>query len=132
MPITIQALTAETLAQLNATTIDDFIKYLPNVTQASNGPGQTNIYMRGLSVGSGGTEGSGAIGTFPNVAVYLDDQSAQLPKIPSTPLSYGDAWPLLEHLSGPESPRDYIGRENFQSGVDARHLHRLFVELIDE
>ena len=79
VPITMQALTAETLAQLNATTIDDFIKYLPNVTQASNGPGQTNIYMRGLSIGSGGTEGSGAIGTFPNVAVYLDDQSAQLP-----------------------------------------------------
>jgi iron complex outermembrane receptor protein len=79
VPITMQALTADTLSQLNATTIDDFIKYLPNVTQASNGPGQTNIYMRGLSVGSGGTEGSGAIGTFPNVAVYLDDQSAQLP-----------------------------------------------------
>ena len=79
VPITMQALTAETLTQLNATTFDDFIKYLPNVTQASNGPGQTNIYMRGLSIGSGGTEGSGAIGTFPNVAVYLDDQSAQLP-----------------------------------------------------
>ncbi len=79
VPITIQALTAETLNQLNATTIDDFIKYLPNVSQASNGPGQTNIYMRGLSIGSGGTEGSGAIGTFPNVAVYLDEQSAQLP-----------------------------------------------------
>src|ERR1700722_16501434 len=79
VPITMQALTAETLTQLNATTLDDFIRYLPNVTQASNGPGQTNIYMRGLSIGSGGTEGSGAIGTFPNVAVYLDDQSAQLP-----------------------------------------------------
>jgi N-acetylated-alpha-linked acidic dipeptidase len=37
------------------------------------------------------------------------DQSGQLPKIPSTPLSYGDAWPILEHLAGPESPRDWQG-----------------------
>lgn len=79
VPITIQALTSETLSQLNATTIDDFIKYLPNVTRSTNGPGQGNLYMRGLSIGSGGTEGSGTNGSFPNVAIYLDDQSAQIP-----------------------------------------------------
>src|SRR5579885_557214 len=37
------------------------------------------------------------------------EQSAQLPKIPSTPLSYGDAWPILEHLGGPDSPREWQG-----------------------
>ncbi len=37
------------------------------------------------------------------------EQSAQLPKIPTTPLSYGDAWPILEHLGGPDSPRDWQG-----------------------
>ena len=37
------------------------------------------------------------------------EQSAQMPKIPSTPLSYADAWPILEHLKGPESPRDWQG-----------------------
>jgi N-acetylated-alpha-linked acidic dipeptidase len=37
------------------------------------------------------------------------EQSAQLPKIPTTPLSYADAWPILEHLTGPESPRDWQG-----------------------
>src|SRR5271154_6373552 len=37
------------------------------------------------------------------------DQSAQLPKIPTTPLSYADAWPILEHLGGPDSPRDWQG-----------------------
>ena len=37
------------------------------------------------------------------------DQSAQLPKIPSNPLSYRDAWPILEHLGGPESPREWQG-----------------------
>jgi iron complex outermembrane recepter protein len=79
VPITIQALTAETLTQLSVTTFDDFIKYLPNVTQASNGPGQSYIYMRGLSVGSQGSQGLGSTGQIPNVAVYLDDQSASLP-----------------------------------------------------
>src|SRR6202049_3437067 len=83
VPITIQAMTSETLKQLNVTTLDDFIKYLPNVTQQSNGPGQSNIFMRGLSVGAGGSNGgsqaSGTQGQIPNVAVYLDDQSASLP-----------------------------------------------------
>src|SRR5579863_2621884 len=50
VPITIQALTAETLTQLNVATLDDFIKYLPNVTNQGNGPAQGNIAMRGLSV----------------------------------------------------------------------------------
>jgi iron complex outermembrane recepter protein len=83
VPITIQAMTGETLKQLNVTTLDDFIKYLPNVTQQSNGPAQSNLFMRGLSVGAGGSNGgsqaSGTQGQIPNVAVYLDDQSTALP-----------------------------------------------------
>src|SRR6202795_192323 len=79
VPITIQALTAETLTQLNVVTFDDFVRYLPNVTTASSGPGQGAIYMRGLSTTLPGTQGSGGIGSFPNVAVYLDDQSGALP-----------------------------------------------------
>ena len=79
VPIAIQALTGETLQQLSVENFDDVIKYLPNVTMASNGPGQGNIYMRGLSVGPGTIQGGGGVGDFPNVAVYLDDQSAQVP-----------------------------------------------------
>ncbi|MGO9995598.1 MAG: TonB-dependent receptor [Steroidobacteraceae bacterium] len=79
VPITIQALTADTLKELSVTTLDDFIKYLPNVTQASGGPGQSDIFMRGLSIGATGNQGSGTTGQIPNVAVYLDDQSASLP-----------------------------------------------------
>jgi iron complex outermembrane receptor protein len=80
VPITIQALTAETLTQLAVSTFDDFVKYLPNVTAASNGPGQGNIYMRGLSAaGVSGNQGAGVVGPFPNVAVYLDEQSGQVP-----------------------------------------------------
>jgi N-acetylated-alpha-linked acidic dipeptidase len=36
-------------------------------------------------------------------------QSEQLPKIPVTPLSYEDASPILEHLDGPQSPREWQG-----------------------
>jgi len=79
VPITIQALTGEALKELSVTTFDDYVRYLPNVSVASNGPGQGNIYMRGLSVGAAGSQSSGSIGGFPNVAIYLDDQSGQLP-----------------------------------------------------
>ncbi len=79
VPIQIQALTGATLTQLNVTTFDEFVKYLPNVSSATNGPGQGVIFMRGLATSSTPTEGSSGIGSFPNVAVYLDDQSGQLP-----------------------------------------------------
>ena len=48
VPVTIQVLTGDTMAQLNVATFQDFLKYLPNVTAAGNGPGQSNIFMRGL------------------------------------------------------------------------------------
>jgi len=79
VPISMQALTGKTLQQLNISTFDDYIKYLPNVTSANNGPGQNEIFMRGLSAGSQPSQGSGSTGLWPNVAIYLDNQSGQLP-----------------------------------------------------
>jgi N-acetylated-alpha-linked acidic dipeptidase len=35
--------------------------------------------------------------------------SEQMPKIPVTPLCYADASPILEHLGGPASPREWQG-----------------------
>src|ERR1700704_3772452 len=79
VPITIQALTGETIKQLNVSTLNDYVKFLPNVTVANQGPGNGLIYMRGLATTEDGPQSSGATGSFPNVAVYLDEQSAQLP-----------------------------------------------------
>jgi len=79
VPITIQAITGDQLGQLSVTTFDDVIKLLPNVTFSANGPGQRNIYMRGLSVGFAGSQSSASINPFPNVATYLDDQSLTFP-----------------------------------------------------
>lgn len=79
VPIQITALTSETLSQLSITTFEDYLKFLPNVSASTHGPGQGQIYMRGLASTEDGNQSTGATGSFPNVAVYLDDQSAQLP-----------------------------------------------------
>jgi iron complex outermembrane receptor protein len=79
VPIAITALTSATLSELNVQTLEDFVKYLPNVSTAGVAPGQDEIYMRGLATTHQGTQVVGGTGTFPNVAVYLDDQSVQLP-----------------------------------------------------
>lgn len=55
------------------------------------------------------TPGFASIPSLPDSKRVPPQQSAQLPKIPTTPLSYADAWPILEHLEGPASPRDWQG-----------------------
>jgi len=79
VPMTLQALSGDALSKLNVTTFNDLLKYTPNVTFSSNGPGQGAIFMRGLSAGFAGNQSSATIAPFPNVALYLDDQSMQFP-----------------------------------------------------
>ena len=79
VPMTIQALTGRTLSVLNITTFDTLLKYTPNISYGNNGAGQGEIYMRGLSAGFRGNQSSATVGNFPNVAIYLDDQSMQFP-----------------------------------------------------
>lgn len=55
------------------------------------------------------TPGIASVPSLPESQRISPQESPQVPKIPSTPLSYHDAWPLLEHLAGPESPRDWQG-----------------------
>ncbi len=79
VPMTVQAITGASLANMDITTLDSVLKLLPNVTYGNNGPGQGNIFMRGLSAGFAGDQSSATAGNFPNVAIYLDDQSMQFP-----------------------------------------------------
>jgi N-acetylated-alpha-linked acidic dipeptidase len=55
------------------------------------------------------TPGIASVPSLPDSKRISPDQSAQLPKIPVTPLSYHDAWPILQHLAGPDSPREWQG-----------------------
>ncbi len=109
VPITIQALTGAELAKLNATTFDDFVTFLPGVTAHGVGPGQNNIYVRGLATAQGEIQGSGIVGPFPNVAVYLDEQSVQLP---SRNLDiYAADLDRIEILEGPQGTLFGAGAE---------------------
>jgi len=55
------------------------------------------------------TPGVASVPSLPDSKRTPPEQSAQLPKIPTTPISYADAWPILERLGGPASPRDWQG-----------------------
>jgi iron complex outermembrane receptor protein len=79
VPITVQVLSGEQLGELSLNTFNDVIKYTPNVTYSGNGPGTGNIFMRGLSSGGSGNQSQSTTAPFPNVALYLDDQSMQFP-----------------------------------------------------
>jgi N-acetylated-alpha-linked acidic dipeptidase len=48
-----------------------------------------------------------------------------LPRIPTTPLSYKDAAPILKHLKGPRAPRDWRGGPPFFSLVKLEMDYRL-------
>ena len=67
--VSIDALDTRTLAQHQVNDFTDFVKLTPAVNFQTYGPGQTSIYMRGIS--SGGVE-NGA-GPLPSVGTYLDE-----------------------------------------------------------
>jgi iron complex outermembrane receptor protein len=109
VPITIQVLTGATLSNLNATTLDDFVGYLPGVTAHGVGPAQNTIYVRGLGTTEFPNQGAGTSGVLPNVAIYLDEQSAQLP---SRNLDiYAVDLERIEVLAGPQGTLFGAGAE---------------------
>ena len=55
------------------------------------------------------TPGTASLPSLPDDKRIKPEESAALAKIPSTPISYADAGPILEHLGGAESPRDWQG-----------------------
>ena len=79
IPVTVTALTEETLREMNVSNFDEYIEYLPNVTSGGRGPGQSTIFIRGLAVDPVNVFLSAAQGSSPNVALYLDEQPVQVP-----------------------------------------------------
>jgi N-acetylated-alpha-linked acidic dipeptidase len=55
------------------------------------------------------TPGVASVPSLPESQRISPQDSAELPKIPVTPLSYHDVWPVLQHLRGPDSPREWQG-----------------------
>jgi len=79
VPITVQAISGQQLEQLNVVSFNDLLKYTPNVSYSGNGPGTGNIFMRGLGGVGSGNQSQSTTAPFPNVALYLDEQSMQFP-----------------------------------------------------
>jgi iron complex outermembrane receptor protein len=79
VPIAVQALSGDTLTQLGVANFDKMIEYLPNVRTGGRGPGQSQIYIRGLSTDTQSILVAGSAGVNPNVALYLDDASVSVP-----------------------------------------------------
>ena len=49
IPVAVQAVNGETMEQLGISTFDEYIKFLPNVTQQGRGPGLNEIFIRGVA-----------------------------------------------------------------------------------
>ena len=79
IPLAIQAMDAQALEELNIGNFDDYVRYVPNLTVGSRGPGQATMYIRGMAVEPIAVMLSGAQGTTPNVALYLDEQPVTAP-----------------------------------------------------
>jgi outer membrane receptor protein involved in Fe transport len=69
VPISLQALSTETLAQHQVSNLDDYTKLLPSVSFQTYGPSQSDISIRGVSTGGINLPG----GSLPTVGVYVDE-----------------------------------------------------------
>jgi len=74
VPVSVTALNGEALEQLNVTSFDDYVKYLPNVSKGGRGPGQNEIYIRGMASDASTISVAEAQGSAPTVALYVDEQ----------------------------------------------------------
>src|ERR1700675_4194568 len=54
VPISLQVLGGEKLEQLQVASFDDYAKFLPSVSFQSTGPGQAQLFFRGISSGGDG------------------------------------------------------------------------------
>ena len=70
VPVSIQALDSRKLEQLQVAHFDDYLKYLPSLSSQSYGPGQSQLYVRGVTNGGDGLQ----VGSQPLVGLYLDEQ----------------------------------------------------------
>jgi N-acetylated-alpha-linked acidic dipeptidase len=55
------------------------------------------------------TPGIASVPDLPDSKRISPDQATDMPRIPTTPLSYADAAPILANLGGAESPREWQG-----------------------
>ena len=78
VPISVQALTGDSMRAQGALTFDDYVNFMPNVTEAGNGPGNKEVYIRGSATEQSSVTVALAQGSAPGVALYLDETPVSL------------------------------------------------------
>jgi outer membrane receptor protein involved in Fe transport len=91
VPISIQALSPETLSQHQVASVSDYANLLPSVSFSTLGPGRSEVFFRGISVDGGQMATAG---------VYLDDIPITSPGRNPDPHIYDIE--RVEALSGPQ------------------------------
>lgn len=79
IPVTVNALDASDLEELDVDVFTDYLLELPGVTAGGSGPGQNTIYIRGVASTTPNLTTAGVAGLAPNVAFYLDEQPLAQP-----------------------------------------------------
>ena len=98
VPISLEAFSAKKLEENQISSFDDYAKLLPSVSFQSFGPGQSQIYFRGVSSGSD-ANGSHS-GPQPTSALYVDE--IPLTTIGGAPDLHVYDMERVEALSGPQ------------------------------
>ena len=96
VPLSIQAIGEKQLGQLKVDDFGDYVKFLPNVSYQTLGPGLSRPYMRGVASG----ENANHSGPLPSVGVYLDEQPITTINGPLDVQIYDIA--RVEVLAGPQ------------------------------
>ena len=79
VPVSVSAMTGETLDELGIANFSDYVLQLPGVTAGGSGPGQNTVYIRGVASTTPNLTVAGVAGLAPNVAFYLDEQPLSQP-----------------------------------------------------
>mgnify|MGYP002379174822 FL=1 len=96
IPLSVQALGAATLDEHQVQSFDDYANLLPSVSYQSFGPGQAQVFFRGVSSAGDGLH----IGSRPTAATYLDD--APVTTVANTVDLHLYDVARVEALSGPQ------------------------------
>ena len=79
VPVSVSAITEETLEEKGINIFEDYLLQLPGVTAGGSGPGNNTIYIRGLASTTPALTTAGVAGLAPNVSFYLDEQPLAQP-----------------------------------------------------
>ena len=78
VPVTVTALTGDSLENLGVSNFDQYVEFLPNVVFQGTGPGQNEIYIRGAATTQTSIAVSSVQALQPSVAFYLDEQPVSM------------------------------------------------------